>query len=163
MRSGGDPEPTFLLDGMLGSLARWLRILGYDALYLRDVPDSEMLALLSGNERFLLTRDRQLASRAGGRGAYITDCRPDLQLLEVVTIFDLRLDREPRRCTSCNGHLLPVDRASVKDEVGEGTWVGHQRFWRCADCRKVYWQGAHWKNIALRIAALNKDRGNVPR
>jgi hypothetical protein len=148
---------------MLGSLARWLRILGCDALYLRDAPDTDLLELLSGNQRFLLTRDRQLATRAGVRGLFLVDDELDAQLVAVVSAFDLRLDQGPRRCTACNGPLLQVDKAAVKDEVGEGTWSGHQRFWRCADCKKVYWQGAHWKNIEKRIAALSTDRGNAPR
>lgn len=163
MRSDGKREPTFLLDGMLGSLARWLRILGYDTIYLRDVPDAELLEHISGNERFLLTRDRQLATRAGVRGRYMVDDELDAQLISVIRAFDLRLDQEPRRCTTCNGLLLPVEKTSVKDQVGEGTWNGHQRFWRCGDCGKVYWQGAHWKNIENRISALSRDRGNVPR
>jgi len=33
------PEPSFLLDGMLGNLARWLRIMGYDSVYLKDEKD----------------------------------------------------------------------------------------------------------------------------
>lgn len=163
MRSDGASEPSFLLDGMLGSLARWLRILGYDTIYLRDVPDTELLQLLSSNERILLTRDRQLAARAGKRGLYIVDDQLEAQLTTVVKNFDLRLDHEPRRCTVCNGVLLPVERDSIKDRVGEGTWNGHQRFWRCDECGKVYWQGAHWKNIEKRMAALSTDRGNAPR
>ncbi|MCG7844900.1 MAG: Mut7-C RNAse domain-containing protein [Methanomassiliicoccales archaeon] len=163
MRSNGDPEPSFLLDGMLGSLARWLRILGYDALYLRDVLDADILSTLLDNERILLTRDKQLATRAGPRGLLIVDRELDAQLETVVAMFDLRLDQEPRRCTACNGKLRSVERSSVKGEVREGTWNGHQEFWRCADCGKVYWRGAHWKNIRLRIASLSKDRGNVPR
>jgi hypothetical protein len=66
-------EPRFLLDGMLGSLARWLRIMGYDALYVRDASDADMLARLVGNDRTLLPRDRQLADRAGGRGLYLEE------------------------------------------------------------------------------------------
>jgi hypothetical protein len=155
-------EPRFLLDGMLGSLARWLRILGYDAHY-RDLPDRDLLFLLTGNERVLLTRDRQLAARAGERGTYLGETGLDAQLAFVVSRFHLELDRSPSRCTACNGRLRPVDRGSVQREVEEGTWNGHREFWRCEDCGKVYWQGAHWKNIRKRMEALSTGRGSTPR
>ena len=156
-------EPSFLLDGMLGSLARWLRIMGYDALYLRDMPDGDMLDLLRANERHLLTRDRQLAERAGERGFLVTGTDLDAQLLAVVTEFHLRADPAARRCTACNGELRSVDKGSIKGQVAEGTWSVHQDFWRCASCGKIYWQGAHWQNIDKRLERINKGPGNSPR
>lgn len=143
------PEPTFLLDGMLGSLARWLRIMGYDAVYLKDERDDEMLAALG--ERHLLTRDRQLAQRAGARGFFLESDEIDVQLAMVVERFGLRFELERTRCAACNGPLLKVDKDQLKEEVPEGTWNSHLDFWRCRDCGKVYWQGAHWKNIRGRL------------
>ena len=156
-------EPSFLLDGMLGSLARWLRIMGYDALYKRDLPDRDMLALLEGNERVLLTRDRQLAARAGARGHFISEMDLESQLLAVAREFQVRPDRLPPRCTACNGQLRQVERGSVKGEVEEGTLSEQHEFWRCAECGKVYWQGAHWKNIRRILDALSKGLGSSPR
>jgi uncharacterized protein with PIN domain len=156
-------EPSFLLDGMLGSLARWLRIMGYDALYARDALDREMLESLRGNERALLTRDRQLADRAGERAFFVESDELDEQLAAVVREFALRTDLGCSRCTACNGELLPVEKGSVEGEVAEGTWEEHQEFWRCAACGKVYWHGAHWKNIQRRMDALSTGRGSSPR
>jgi uncharacterized protein with PIN domain len=42
---------------MLGSLARYLRILGYDTLYWKEYTDAEILEELSKNDRILITRD----------------------------------------------------------------------------------------------------------
>ncbi|MBP8685912.1 MAG: hypothetical protein KBH31_03520, partial [Methanomassiliicoccales archaeon] len=95
-------EPRFLLDGMLGSLARWLRIMGYDALYVRDASDADMLARLVGNDRTLLTRDRQLADRAGGRGLYLEEGELEGQLLTVVERFGLSTEGRMARCSACN-------------------------------------------------------------
>jgi uncharacterized protein with PIN domain len=147
------PEPSFLLDGMLGSLARWLRILGYDSLYLKDEKDAELLALLG--ERFLLTRDRQLAQRAGPRGFYLESDDLDAQLSAVVGRFGLRFDVERTRCTACNGPLEKADKELVRGRVAEGTWREHQEFWMCRRCGKVYWQGAHWKNIRGRLERIS--------
>jgi hypothetical protein len=147
------PEPSFLLDGMLGSLARWLRIMGYDSAYLRDVADGELLAILG--DRYLLTRDRQLAQRAGARGFYLESDDLDLQMFAVVEHFGLRFSMERTRCTACNGPLEKVPKDLVKDRVAEGTWKVHQDFWMCLECGKVYWQGAHWKNIRRRLDKLS--------
>ena len=35
--------PPLLLDGMLGRLARWLRLLGYDAAYDREASDHALV------------------------------------------------------------------------------------------------------------------------
>lgn len=143
------PEPSFLLDAMLGSLARWLRIMGYDSVYLKDERDDTLLAVLG--ERYLLTRDRQLAERAGVRGFYVESDDLDRQMSAVTGRFGLRFDLERTRCTACNGILEKVPKDLVRNEVPEGTWREHQEFWRCGGCGKVYWQGAHWKNIRGRM------------
>lgn len=147
------PEPSFLLDGMLGSLARWLRIMGYDSKYLRDEKDGDLLMMLG--DRHLLTRDRQLAQRAGPRGSYLESDRLEVQLSEVVERFGLRPDLERTRCTSCNGQLDKVAKERVRDKVEEGTWREHQDFWMCRECGKVYWHGAHWKNIRDRLDSIS--------
>ncbi|TFG55378.1 MAG: hypothetical protein E4H30_07370 [Methanomassiliicoccus sp.] len=90
-------DPSFLLDGMLGSLSRWLRLLGYDAEYVRDASDREMLSLLQGNDRLLLTRDRQLAERAGDRGVLITVTDLNSQLVWLENRIGLRLQPDLRR------------------------------------------------------------------
>jgi hypothetical protein len=147
------PEPSFLLDGMLGSLARWLRMMGYDSKYLRDEEDGALLAILG--ERYLLTRDKQLAQRAGPGGYYLESDDLDDQLSAVVERFGLRLDLEPTRCTACNGPLEKVPKAQVREKVEEGTWSEHQDFWMCRECGKVYWHGAHWKNIRDRLDKIS--------
>ena len=126
------PEPAFLLDGMLGSLARWLRMIGYDSVYVRDAADGDLLGML-GN-RSLLTRDRQLAQRAGPRGFYLESDVLDDQLSAVMERFGLSLEREGTRCTACNGELEKVDKEAVRGRVPEGTWSVHQEFWLCSRC-----------------------------
>lgn len=147
------PEPSFLLDGMLGSLARWLRIMGYDSEYLRDEEDSALLTALG--DRYLLTRDRQLAQRAGSRGFHLESDDLDAQLSAVVERFGLRPELERTRCTACNGVLEKVPKDQVRGKVEEGTWGEQQDFWACRECGKVYWHGAHWKNIRERLDRIS--------
>ena len=156
-------EPAFLLDGMLGSLARWLRMLGYDSLYVQDVRDRDMLDMLHGNHRVLLTRDRQLSDRAGERGYFVESDDLDQQLAAVAERFSLDTEGRMTRCSACNGVLLPQEREDVKGEVPEGTWSTYREFWRCEACGKVYWRGAHWKNIEDRLNDLSTGRRKGPR
>ncbi len=45
---------------MLGSLARWLRILGYDTAYDNRIEDDDIIERCLRESRIALTRDRRL-------------------------------------------------------------------------------------------------------
>ena len=52
------PYPQkFVADAMLGSLARWLRAIGYDTAYLKNGPDRDVVACALGDNRTILSRD----------------------------------------------------------------------------------------------------------
>ncbi|MFA5353224.1 MAG: Mut7-C RNAse domain-containing protein, partial [Thermodesulfovibrionales bacterium] len=53
-------KPRFIVDVMLGGLARWLRAMGYDTLYFNDIDDRELVRISRLEQRLLLTRDRRL-------------------------------------------------------------------------------------------------------
>jgi uncharacterized protein with PIN domain len=45
---------------MLGRLARWLRVLGFDTFYDAAIADPDLVAIAAREQRVLLTRDRHL-------------------------------------------------------------------------------------------------------
>jgi len=150
----------FLADEMLGSLARWLRIMGYDTAYARDVTDSELLVQARAEDRIVLTRDRQLAERAGEGGMFVTSDDPAEQLAEVVGRFGLRFDETRTRCTRCNGALLERTPAEVKDRVPPLVLERQDAFLQCSWCGQIYWHGTHWDRIVEQVgAAMGKARG----
>ena len=53
-----------LADGMLGTLAKWLRLLGYDTAYDNVAADPELARRARSEGRVLLTRDRELSKRS---------------------------------------------------------------------------------------------------
>jgi hypothetical protein len=55
--------PAFVVDGSLGKLARYLRLLGFDCLYRNDYHDQEVARIANEQQRTLLTRDRALLQR----------------------------------------------------------------------------------------------------
>jgi uncharacterized protein with PIN domain len=158
-------ERRFLADAMLGSLARWLRIMGHDTVYARDVNDDQILVRARAEGRTVLTRDRQLAERAGGEGMFVRSDDPAEQLEEVVRRYGLRFDEGATRCTRCNGVLLPRAPEEVGDRVPPLVRERQDAFLQCSSCGQIYWKGTHWERIVAQVgAALDKARcGSSPR
>ena len=148
-------RPRFSLDEMLGSLAKWLRIMGYDALYLRDLNDGEILRRAEEEGRILLTRDKELAHRAGEGGLYIESDDVMGQLRQLAADLGIYPDESLTRCTVCNGKLEVVGPSEVEEEVPEGALENNQWFFRCTRCGKVYWKGSHWKDIRAKMEEIN--------
>lgn len=163
-------RPLFLLDGMLGALARWLRICGYDAEYLRDASDEELITRAVDEGRVLLTRDRLLHRKAvkAGVEAFLVEGDDDAEKLASVSRrFSLKLDPNRSRCPQCDAALIAVDREAVQGKVPPRTFEAYDEFWVCRSCGKVYWRGSHWRNIietveeALRRASTADDTENT--
>lgn len=157
MSDGGRP-PRFVLDEMLGQLAKWLRLLGYDARYLKDVEDEEVLAVADEEDRVLVSRDVELVGRA--RRADVEALRlrrldPHDQLDEIVAALDLEIggERLLSRCSVCNVVVDEVAPESVEEELPEAV-RGKERYWRCPDCERVYWEGTHVDEIRERVEEL---------
>lgn len=144
----------FSADEMLGSLARWLRLMGYDTRYERDRCDTEILERARLEDRILLTRDKKLAERAKERGIYIDVRDLDDQVRQVILAFGLTFDEELSRCTACNGELMLVSREEASKGVPEGALRSNEQFYRCRSCGKYYWKGSHWKNIRMKLESL---------
>ncbi len=135
----------FVLDGHLGRLTAYLRMLGFDSWYDRTA-DDVLLATVSGREhRVLLTRDIGLLKRRDVRSGYcVRNDNPRDQLREVVRRFALHTQFTPfRRCMDCNGRLSPVPKEEVIDLLPPHTRETKDNFSRCATCRKIFWRGSH--------------------
>ena len=148
----------FLADGMLGRLARWLRLAGYDVTYVADLrtsaneQDSTLLDLAKVERRILLTCDQALhrrAKRAGVRSTLIESSDLIEQLAQVSKRLDekIRIEPENSRCPVCNGLLGLASPEKVRKKVPATVVRSHERFWSCENCGKVYWKGKHWKTI----------------
>ncbi|MFC7226113.1 Mut7-C RNAse domain-containing protein [Salinirubellus salinus] len=142
------PEPPFLLDVMLGKLAVYLRLCGYDTVYAldRDVEaDDAVLELAEREGRTVLTRDVHLSNRAE-RGFLLTERDPLDQLAELAAA-GLRLEPtdEPVRCGRCNGEMVAVGGDEVTPKYAPDPTDTAQ--WRCTACGQVFWKGSHWDRM----------------
>ena len=156
MGSGGD-RPRFIVDSMLGDLARWLRILGYDTLYYRNAPDPRIVKVALEQGRIIVTRDRGLAILARKKGAryvLVRGERIEEVLAEVAAATGIALYADPSRsrCPLCNGVLRHVQRHEVKDRVPPEVYARYEDFWVCTRCGQVYWRGSHWRMIEETLA-----------
>ncbi len=143
----------FLCDHMLGSLAKWLRLLGHDTVYPGPLGDVEIGAMAQHEGRILLTRDRELAQRV--RNAYrIRSDDLEEQLLEVVRAFHLEPVESLTRCSVCNGELEDIPRQAAKGHVPDGVYERQPEFWQCPSCGRFYWHGSHWDNVIGRVREL---------
>jgi uncharacterized protein with PIN domain len=141
---------------MLGSLARWLRFFGFDTTYLEPgVPDQVLSQTARSEERWLLTRDRELSS-VGPRTLLVRNEKLDDQLVEVFSRLALRPSAtlERSRCGECNGVLQEVAREEVAPVLPPFVLATAPRFRRCTGCGRVYWPGTHGARILSRMRAV---------
>jgi uncharacterized protein with PIN domain len=153
----------FILDGMLGSLSRWLRLLGCSVKYCKRSSDHELLELVSGADHILLTRDLALFRRAKSKGlrVFFIEGRTIPEMLANFSHnfkISLVINLMTSRCSICNAHIEPIKKTAIVDRVPEGTLKHYDAFWRCTGCSKVYWQGSHWKNIKATLQKAKKLR-----
>jgi len=157
-------EPRFVCDANLGRLARYLRLLGFDTLYRNDFRDREVAELSARQRRILLTRDRRLLRRRILTHAYFVRAEdPREQAREVVRRFDLAARARPfTRCARCNGLLEDVDKEQILDRLEPKTRRYYDRFRRCRDCARLYWQGSHHDRAAALVRHLLSESREPP-
>lgn len=146
-----------LCDHMLGSLARWLRLMGYDTAYPEPGPDRDLIDRARRDVRILLTRDKELAARVP-HAVQVRSDELEEQIREVAGVLGLRLVDPLSRCSLCNEVLLPAAADDVKGLVPEAVRSRHREFWRCTSCKRVYWQGSHWDKMVERLHHLDLPR-----
>jgi len=149
-------ELRFVLDGHLGTLARYLRLCGFDTLYRNDYGDEELAAISADQARILLTRDRNLLKRSIITHGYcVRHDDPRDQLAEVFRRFDLYDAAQPfTRCTHCNGILQDVEKSEVEHRLEPLTRRYYDLFRRCRDCDRLYWRGSHVEPMEALIESV---------
>lgn len=152
-------RPTFILDVHLGKLARFMRMLGFDALYRNDYDDLTIIKVSNDELRTILTKDRGLLERKSvERGCLIKDKDPRKQLNEVMERFHLTNSIFPfSRCMVCNGLLSPVPKESIAGSLLPKTKKYYDNFQQCNSCKKIYWEGTHYKKMMVTVTALTSS------
>jgi len=156
-------DREFILDAALGRLARYLRMLGYDSIYLKDAAGPEVLRETLRTGRTLLTRRRDLAERPDIKSYLVKSDRVLEQVADVAAAFGLEMSgRAMTRCIECNVLLEPVAKEDVLEEIPPHVKKTQNIFSRCPECGRIYWPGTHFaRSLARLMRAL--DRGEDTR
>ena len=149
-------EPRFILDGHLGRLAAYLRMLGFDALWEPQPADADLARASTNERRILLTRDLGLLKRSQvTHGLFVRATDPEGQLREIVERLSLGSVARPfTRCLRCNAALEEVELAAVETELPPKVRARVREVRRCAGCRKLYWAGTHHDRMGALIARV---------
>lgn len=139
---------------MLGGLARWLRMLGYETKYEPNVDDDALLQLSQVNETVLLTRDEELYQRARKRNITSVLVLGDAEAIRLAQLaknlgISLEVSMISTRCPECGSTLSEISKDEAARSVPATSLKLYDRFWRCTNesCAKTYWGGSHWKQI----------------
>lgn len=139
----------FVLDVHLGTLAKYLRMIGFDTIYKNDYNDDEIIEISLNERRTILTRDRGILKRnVVTHGYWIRNQNPELQLKEVVERFNLKNQiREFERCLECNAKLEKVDKEKIIERLPLRVRQRQNNFWYCKNCDNIYWRGSHFDKM----------------
>ncbi len=151
-------NPKFILDVHLGTLARYLRMLGFDTLYKNNYNDEEIVNISLNESRTILTKDKGILKRNKvNRGYYIRNSNPEKQLEEVLTRFDLNNSiNEFTRCLECNTLLEPIEKEKIIEKLPPKVKERQTEFYICNNCNKVYWPGSHYQKMKKMIGRIIK-------
>lgn len=146
----------FVVDSMLGKLARWLRILGYDTIYEPSLSLSQLMQIAAKQKAVFLTRRKVYPN-----GYYPTilfnigSDNFEEQLRYVVEHFGLDIKTKLfTRCTRCNVKVQQVNKSIFKEIIPAKSFAGYEKFFRCPNCNKIFWSGTHLKNTLNKIEKI---------
>lgn len=152
------PDPHFLADRMLGKLARWLRILGYDTAYLPQLSPDGIRREARRQGRIILTRDTRLLRRKDTPPfIFVQSDRFREQLRQVVDtlqLMPLQSQSLFSRCIECNRILEEVAKDKVRERVPEYVWHTQDEFRRCPECHRLYWGATHRDHVLEELRRL---------
>ena len=146
----------FIVTKELGRLAKWLRIMGFDAAYFTGEEKRELVIRSLREERVILTRDSRMARYSGIRMVHISTDFVDEQVRQVIRELGGRPDEGKlfSRCVICNEPLTPIDKEAVREKVAPYVYETQEQFMRCPACDRIYWQGTHWSSVKKLLEKL---------
>lgn len=154
----------FFVDSMLGDLAKWLRILGYNTFYKPSINDEILLEMAYKNNGILITRDKLLYRKAVRRGVKTIYVEKNLclenMLKKIILKLGLRrkIDLNNTRCPKCNTPLIKVDKENIKNLIPIYVYKSYDIFLKCTGCGSIYWPGKHYKNMMKMLNQMFQKR-----
>jgi hypothetical protein len=148
---------------MLGKLAKWLKILGFDTVFFSKIEDDALLEIATNEDRILLTRDTGLIEKSEkDKSLFVESENWRTQVEQVLDYFNLWEDVSPNsRCIECNVPIKDLPREKAKNLVTPFVFENANTFALCPDCGRVFWRGTHLKDMETKINVFLK-RWKIP-
>jgi uncharacterized protein len=137
----------FVCDVMLGRLAKYLRILGFDAAYITSLKILDRFTRDNGPTYFLTRRTSAVPYEQTIR-IKATNVREQLRELKALIRPHLDPGKMLQRCINCNMLLVDTDKKSIEHLVPEFVFHTYTSFKVCPSCSRVYWEGTHAEHMA---------------
>jgi len=152
----------FIADIMVGKLARYLRMAGYDVAYFNDAPDDMILKIAREEDRIVLTRDTLMLKRRefkNGvlRSVLIKDDKLKEQLMQVRSELKIKLEPDLARCLVCNDLLIKAKKENIAGKVPPYVYRTQENYMYCSKCGRYYWRGTHYSHIKNFFEKLNNS------
>lgn len=140
-------KPRFLLAANLNRLAKWLRLLGYDAAIYRSISFHNMKRLAAKERRKILTRSQKQQDKKNKDIILIKSEEHLEQLKEIREMLTINDQLLFSRCLICNKLLYEITRENIRELVPAHVYNAHREFKICRKCGRIYWQGSHYKKM----------------
>lgn len=143
-------ETRFIVDHNVGKLAKWLRMMGYNAILFKEEDDGSLVRTALTQDRVVLTKDSQIMKRrvvTSGRlkAVFLDTDDPNEQLRKVIQTLHLDCHYKPFSiCLECNHPLVERDKEEVRGRVPPYVFRTKEQFMECPSCHRIYWRGTHW-------------------
>jgi len=155
-------KPAFLVDAMLGNIAKKLRLLGFDTEYSSNILDEDLILRAKNENRILITKDEMLIQLSKKQNLIVIPITEEKEVNQLIQIFEglgiskFMINGENARCTICNGDLKPINKHDIQNQIPTGILEKITQFWICQRCNKVYWEGSHIDNLQKLVVDLNE-------
>lgn len=152
--------PKFIVDHNVGKLAKWLRLMGYDARFFRGESDAELVAIALNEGRIILTRDtrimqRRLVTKGKLKALLIASDQPQRQIRQLINSLNLNYHFNPfSLCLECSQPLVERKKAELEELVPPYVFKTQEQFRQCPSCQRIYWRGTHWRAMTRRLEEL---------
>jgi uncharacterized protein with PIN domain len=153
-------EPRFIVDINAGKLAKWLRIIGYDALLFTNEDDGKMIKTAVNENRVILTRDSQIMKRrliTSGKLKAILVQGDELktQLKQITNVLNLDYQFRPFTiCLECNHNLIVRNKEEVSNRVPPHVFETQSQYMECPSCHRIFWRGTHWQAMMKELESI---------
>ena len=144
---------------MLGTLAKWLRIYGFDTFFVNsEMDDAKLIEITKKENRILITRDRNLIQSARRENIKTIEIKTTDINEQISTVLgDIKIDKTKvlSRCILCNTEVEEIKKEEIKDKVPKRVFDNNEKFWFCKKCNKIYWKGTHYEKMFEKINNLS--------